>query len=116
MICRVPVSLNSVSLARDFSGFRNLGRCEFDIQSTQILFEVLKRNTSTFPGGKMVETTTETYLDLLRARDGDDIFALGEKPRQCDLARRCVVFLAEFLEALHELHDIREVLWAKPIK
>ena len=41
--CRVPVSLNSISFACDFSDFRNLGRCELDVQSTQILFEVLKR-------------------------------------------------------------------------
>jgi hypothetical protein len=56
---------------------------------------------------------TGIYLDLLRAGDRDNIFALGEKPCQCDLARRCVVFLAEFLEALHELQDIREILFAK---
>ena len=54
------------------------------------------------------------YLNLLRAGDRDNIFALGEKPCQCDLARCCVVFLAEFLEALYDLHDIREVLCAKP--
>ena len=40
--CGVPVSLNSISFACDFSDFRNFGRCELDVQSTQILFEVLK--------------------------------------------------------------------------
>jgi len=55
----------------------------------------------------------QRYLDLLRARNRDNIFPLGEKPSQCDLARRCVVFLAKFLEALHKLQDIWEVLWPK---
>jgi len=41
-ICRVPVSVNSISFARDFSDFRNLARCELDFQSTQILLEVLE--------------------------------------------------------------------------
>ena len=53
------------------------------------------------------------YLDLLRARDRDNVFALGKEPSQCDLARRCVVFLAKFLETLHKLQDIWEVLWPK---
>ena len=53
------------------------------------------------------------YLDLLRARDRDNIFALGQKPSQCNLARRCVVFFAKFLETLHKLQDIWEVLWPK---
>jgi hypothetical protein len=57
---------------------------------------------------------TGIYLDLLRAGDRDNIFALGEKPCQCDLARRCVEFLAGFLEAHHEFQDIQEVLFAKP--
>jgi len=53
------------------------------------------------------------YLDFLRARDRDNIFALGEKPSQCDLARCYVVFLAKFLQTLHKLQDIWEVLWPK---
>ena len=102
--------MNSISFACDFSDFRNLGRCELDLQGSQILFEILKGNTLTVPGRNI----TGIYLDLLRTGNRDNIFALGKKPCQCDLASRCFVFLAEFLEALHELQDIREVLGAKP--
>ena len=37
----VPVFLSYISFFRDFSDFRNLGGCEFDLQSIQILFEIL---------------------------------------------------------------------------
>ena len=61
----------------------------------------------------MAKKKKRRYLDFLRARDRDNIFALGEKPSQYDLARRCVVFFAKFLETLHKLQDIWEVLWPK---
>jgi len=49
-VCRVPVSVNSISFASDFSDLCNLGRCELYFQRTQILLEILEgKNMLTLP-------------------------------------------------------------------
>jgi hypothetical protein len=39
---------------------------------------------------------------------------LSKEPCQCHLPRRRMMFLTQFLETLHELQDIWEILCAKP--
>jgi hypothetical protein len=56
----------------------------------------------------------DVYLDLLRARDRDDIFSLAENPRKCDLTSCSVMSFTDAFKAICNFEDIREVLFRIP--
>jgi hypothetical protein len=55
-----------------------------------------------------------TYLDFLRARNHNEVFALCEDPGEGDLAGRGVVLLAYFGDAIDNALNVGEVLLRVP--
>ena len=55
-----------------------------------------------------------SYLDITRARDGDDVWPLREEPRERDLSSRGIVLRSYLLDFVHDLEHIREVLLRVP--
>lgn len=53
----------------------------------------------------------DANLGLRGSRNGNNIFALGEYPSQCNLTRSGAMSLSNTLETLNEFKDVREILF-----
>lgn len=85
-----------------------LGR-EGHLQRVQVLFQVLHDPASVLhlirPNASM------TYGKLCSAWDRNDVVALCKQPRKRDLPCSSIVLLADPLEPIRDLQDVREVLF-----
>ena len=101
--------MRSICLLRHRSDLLQLFCREFNVRGSEVLFKVL------WPA--VVKSTAidvpikiDTYLELRRARDRNNVLALPQEPRQRNLTGARVVPFANLLESVSEFDDIWEVL------
>ncbi len=78
------------------------------LQRVQVLFQVLDDPTISITPCSLDERAT--YRKLCSSRDRDNIVTLRKQPRESDLPGRRAVLLADSLQAIRDLQDVREVL------
>ena len=55
-----------------------------------------------------------TDLDFCGTRNWNDVVALAKKPRERNLASRCVVFLTNLCQSTDKFEDVWKVLLGEP--
>lgn len=111
--CRISVpTLHEVGCFGYFPDLIQLFVRQLHVESAEVLLKVL----ITIPISVRVALRGEmkAHLDFGGARDRDDVFTLAEKPCERNLARGRVVTIANLLQAVGKLENIRKVLFRVP--
>ena len=101
---RVTLSQDWVCTLSNVACFLHLLQTKLDIQGGKVLVQILDK--------QCVSTTVSfilfffSYLDIMRPRDGDDIWSLCEEPSERNLPCRGIVFHSNLLDFLHNLKHV----------
>lgn len=111
-VLRVAIALGSIGSICHAADLLHVLLRQLDVQRAEILLEILFAPTISKLKPRL--TARNTYLDLGRTGDRNDIVSLSEQPSECDLPSSRVVLLANLLKTDCELENVGEVLLRIP--